>query len=130
MAAIEDLINEESSDVADDIADLGLIVIFVARVSDEQTDYGDKIEKSNTFVNSVEEDDTSESLTEKTITKARRVQKQSQFTTQRMDTSAVVTNMSTELLDSGVHISNVRALIPRAKDSDRLRAAIDELEVR
>ncbi len=118
--AVEGFIEDNLQQDIADINDVGMTVLFLSRTSDMQIDF-QKVVTSDTFN---EKQEGAGSTTQRVET----TQRQTEFTTKTVDPTELVANISANLIDSGIKIYSLGALIPYIQDSARMEGYIAELE--
>lgn len=130
MAALRDLIEESAEFVTEELNDVGLVVLYLARASDEEINYAADVDRKNTLEVESSDNDGKMIENETSSNKVRVTKHQAEFTTKKFDTTEITTNITSFMNDSGVHAYSVKAMLPAIQDKERLKAALEELDTR
>ena len=130
MAAIRDLIEDAAEFVTDELNTVGLVVLYLARAADEEINYAADVDRKNNL--KVESSDENGVMIENETSsnKVRVTRHQAEFTTKKFDTTEITTNITAFMNDSGVRTYGVKQFLPLIQDKERLRVALEELELR
>ena len=117
-SAIASFIDRKAGAVAERLNAVGLSMLFLARAADKEVDY---------LQDSVSLEVKESERGEHEISSQQRVSQQTSFTTRVIDTTEILTNITSRLTDSGIRINSVQMLLPYIEESEKLRGYLHEV---
>ena len=118
-SALESLMNKEAGAAIEQLNSVGLSILFLARTAAEEIVY-----RENTVENSITQHEGNKICENK----QKNIVQQTSYTTRAVDTTEILTNITSRLTDSGIRLFSVQALLPYIAKSERLEDYLAELK--